>query len=111
MRTAAGTHAMARSPSELSRTAAVACASRNENPVDMWTTQARCPQVHRFNNRNRAKQTEKHVTHVRGQKCHPCSRLHSEARPGGGIMANEIARTLRKRMMTPQEVKLWVHRR
>jgi very-short-patch-repair endonuclease len=29
---------------------------------------------------------------------------------GWGIMANEIARSLRKRM-TPQEVKLWVHLR
>src|SRR5437879_5551764 len=92
MRTAAGTHAMARSPSELSRTAAVACASRNENPVDMWTTQARCPQVHRFNNRNRAKQTEKHVTHVRGQKCHPCSRLHTRSEAGWGTpLAGAIA--------------------
>ena len=31
-------------------------------------------------------------------------------RPGGGIVANEVARSLRKRM-TPQEVKLWVHLR
>src|SRR6516225_6162141 len=53
----------------------------------MWTTQGRCPQAHRFSNRNRAEQNEKCVTHVVGQKCYPYSRLHTAAlgRAGEGL--------------------------
>src|SRR5262249_17805473 len=56
---------------------AIACKSPNPNaePVDVWTTQARCPQAHRFSNSNRAEQNEKCVTHVAGQNCYPCPRL------------------------------------
>ena len=50
--------------------------------MDMWTTQGRCPQAHRFSKRNRAEQNEKCVTRVVGQKCHLCSRLYSGS---GGV--------------------------
>src|SRR5262245_58802642 len=54
---------------------AIACKSPNAEPVDVWTTQARCPQAHRFSNSNRTEQNEKCVTHVAGQNCYPCPRL------------------------------------
>src|SRR6266849_5611491 len=58
--------------------AATVCANPSGRPVDVWTTQARCPQVHRpNNNRRKAEQNEKCVTHVVGQNCYPCPRLLS----------------------------------
>jgi hypothetical protein len=53
-----------------------ACESHDQQtePVDLWTTQTRCPQPHTRNNSTRAEQSEKCVTHVAGQKCYPCPR-------------------------------------
>src|SRR5580700_6808577 len=59
----------------------------------MWTTlKKRCPHANRPNNKNnnknnnrRAEQNKKCVTHVIGQKCYPCRRLHSPQGGGGGV--------------------------
>jgi putative transposase len=57
-------------------TPAIACASRNVAAVDLWTTQARCPQAHSISSNNsRPEQNGKCVTHVSGQNCYPCPRL------------------------------------
>src|SRR5436190_1268715 len=68
--------------------AAIVCANRKSQPVDMWTTQVRCPHAHRLNNnrsKTRAEKKEKCVTHVVGQKCYPCRRLHTRSEAGWGL--------------------------
>ena len=46
----------------------------NTAPVDVWTTQERCPQAHRSNN-NRPEQNRNCVTYVVGLNCYLCRRL------------------------------------
>src|SRR5437016_10550878 len=73
---AVGTCPTVRSSSVSLPIAVTVCESPNVEPVDAWTTQARCPQAHRRSNNNRPEQNEKCVTHVAGQSCYPCPRLH-----------------------------------
>src|SRR6266545_2826710 len=75
---AVGTCPTVRSSSVSLPIAVTVCKSPSAEPVDVWTTQARCPQAHRRSNNNRPEQNEKCVTHVAGQICYPCPRLHSE---------------------------------
>src|SRR2546428_6336788 len=79
MHRAVGRPSMGRSRSALLPMAATACESPNAEPVDMWTTQGRCPHAHRLNS-SRPEQNEKCVTHVAGQNCHPCPRLLKRGR-------------------------------
>src|SRR6266576_3240590 len=65
---AVGTCSTVRSSSVSLPIAVTICESPNVKPVDVRTTQARCPQAHRRNN-NRPEQNKKCVTHVPG-----CSR-------------------------------------
>src|SRR5258705_13224588 len=71
---AVGTCPAVRSSSVSLPIAVTICESPNVKPVDVRTTQARCPQAHRRNN-NRPEQNKKCVTHVAGQNCYPCPRL------------------------------------
>src|SRR3954462_14772624 len=74
---AVGTCPTVRSCSVSLPIAVTVCKSPSAEPVDVWTTQARCPQAHRRSNNNRPEQNEKCVTHVAGQNCYPCPRLHT----------------------------------
>ena len=44
--------------------------------MDLWTTQRVAHRVHSRNSHSRPEHRENCVTHVVGQKCHRCRRLH-----------------------------------
>ena len=50
--------------------------------MDLWTTQSVAHRVHSRNNNSRPEHRGNCVTHVAGQKCHPCPRLHIPRPPG-----------------------------
>src|SRR5258707_14195632 len=88
---AVGTCPTVRSSSVSLPIAVTICESPNVKPVDVRTTQARCPQAHRRSNNNRPEQNKKCVTHVAGQNCYPCPRLlkpsqrSEDGEPGEGF--------------------------
>src|SRR5216684_6386711 len=86
-RMAAGPCVTARSSSASSTIAASACASANPRPVALGITLPGYPQPHRPNNRNtRRERSRKTVTHVVGQTCYLCCRLHrNPARSAGRV--------------------------
>src|SRR5258705_1314879 len=95
---AVGTCPTVRSSSVSLHIAVTICESPNVKPVDVRTTQARCPQAHRRNN-NRPEQNKKCVTHVAGQNCYPCPRLLTTVQR---ILMGEGALTLATSPLTHQ---------
>ena len=57
--------------------------------MDLWTTQRVAHRVHSRNNNSRPEHRENCVTHVVGQKCHPCPRLHTDFADGRNRLNRE----------------------